>query len=227
LDLKPQQSFASSALRVLFHAPWWTLAVYTVVALGIYEIVATWPWRPPVVITPSWLDHIIPLVPAASYPYMTYVLLPPTLIVVSGRRPDFVYVFGAGMACHFLNLIAYTVVPSELSGRAIAPAGSLLELLYAADGGRCVLPSGHAALPVAVSTAALLVARSSAASQRFWRGVALLFALWGAMLATTALLTKQHYVVDIIAGAVFGALCAIGAFTALRMQETRWGGAVR
>src|SRR2546427_8216325 len=52
-----------------------------------------------------------------------------------------------------------------------------------------------------------LVARSvDGHDARRWRWIGAAFSIWAFALAVSALLTKQHYAVDVIAGAAFGAI---------------------
>jgi membrane-associated phospholipid phosphatase len=52
--------------------------------------------------------------------------------------------------------------------------------------------------------------------RRWWRWVAAGFAVWTVLLGASTLLTRQHYVVDALAGAVFGAAVAATVGVAFR-----------
>jgi fatty acid desaturase len=183
------------------------------------------PYRAPMVIPPSVIDGFIPFVPAAAIVYATYAFLLPALIATARQIPGFVEVLAVAMGCGFANAIVYNVVPTRIPERSIAPAGSVLAIIQQLDTPLAAFPSGHVALPAAIATAALITAGSSpAVTVPFWRRTAVAFALWTAGLAASTLLTKQHVVVDIVAGVVFGAgAAAIGMWTLRAASASRRG----
>jgi fatty acid desaturase/membrane-associated phospholipid phosphatase len=170
----------------------------------------------PIVLSPGAFDDLIPLVPPAAFVYATYFLLLPVLIAVGARRDGFGDVLTSALGCGLSNAIVYNLVPTRIAERRPAPPGSLLALVQRVDTPLCAIPSGHVALPAVVAAAALLVSRrvTHAHTATFWRRVAAGFALWTVALAVSTLLTKQHYVVDVVWGLAFGigvAACGVRA----------------
>jgi fatty acid desaturase len=187
--------------------PWRVLAAYALLVGPLYALAARSPLLTPRVILPGALDRSIPLVPAATLPYLTYFLLLPALILLARRRPGFPRVFAAALACGTVNVVLYLAFPTRLAARPVAPAGSWLAILQRLDSPLCALPSGHVALPMAIAVAALLAAHRSA-SAGAWRRTAGLYFGWTLLLAAAALLTGQHYAVDLLAGVALGTVVA-------------------
>jgi len=174
------------------------------------------PLNVPAVVAPGAFDDLIPFIPSAAFVYATYLLLVPVLIAVAARRDGFDDVLAVTLGCGLSNAILYNLVPTRIAERTLAPRGSLLALIQHVDTPLCAIPSGHVALPAVIAAAALLVSRrvTQGHTAAFWRRVAAGFALWTAALAASTLLTKQHYVVDVVWGLAFGvgvAACGVRA----------------
>jgi fatty acid desaturase len=195
--------------------PWQTYAVYVVLVSAVYGVAGHAPLQPPYVVEPWPIDARIPLMAGAAWPYLTYFLVLPALLWLGRRSDALPRVAATGMACALANAVLYVALPTQLDTRPPAPAGSLLEGIQRLDPPRCLLPSGHVALPFSIAVAAACAAACAAAGGNAQasrgRGIAALFAAWTVMLAAAALLTKQHYVVDVLAGVIFGAAVALGA----------------
>jgi fatty acid desaturase len=188
-----------------YDRPWRAWAVYAFLTGALYALATQTPARPPLVIEPSRIDALVPFVPAAAYVYVTYALLLPVLIVLAARRQGFAEIFATVMGCGLANALLYNVVPSRIAERTAAPPGSLLAVIQNLDTTLAAIPSGHVALPAAIATAACLVGRRGATDDEpSWNRIAAGFAVWTAALAASALLTKQHFAVDVAVGLVFG-----------------------
>ena len=179
----------------------------------LYALAAGSPYAAPWVIAAGPWDARIPLVPLAVIPYLSYFLLLPALVHWTRRRPDFPRVLAAALACGTLNVALYLAVPTRLASRPAAPAGTLLAILQRLDTPLCALPSGHVALPMSIAVAALLAARGGARA-REWRRTAAAFFAWTLLLAAAALLTGQHYAVDVLAGLALGTAVAVAVLAA-------------
>ncbi len=198
-------------LRLAGNRPWQVLTAHTLLTSVLYVLASHAPYTAPLVVTPSALDRKIEFAPAAAAPYLTYVFLLPLLVLLARALPGFARVFTATVGCALVNLMLYLAVPTRLAARPAAPAGTLLAFIQHIDPPFCAMPSGHVSVPVAMALAAQLVARPAGRSHaRRWRWLAALFSSWTAVLAASALLTKQHYLVDVLSGAALGALSAIG-----------------
>jgi fatty acid desaturase/membrane-associated phospholipid phosphatase len=173
----------------------------------LYALAARSPFVTPWVIAPASWDARIPLVPAAAIFYLTYFLLLPALIYHARRRPELPRVFATALVCGTLNVALYLAIPTRLAARPAAPAGTLLAILQRLDTPLCALPSGHVALPMSIAMASLLAARGARAQA--WRRTAAAFFTWTLLLAAAALLTGQHYFVDILAGLGLGTVVAV------------------
>ena len=175
------------------------LAAAFMFLLPVYFVIGQWTandhhYRPFIA-----LDHAMPLTPAwiAVYAslYMCAFLLP--LVVVRGNE-----LFRQTLkAFLFVMLISYvgfwfypTVAPRVEKTTVDGFAEWTLQLFYDIDQPYGCFPSLH----VAYSFVGAL------ASFRMHRGVGMAAALWAALIGVSTVYTKQHFVVDAIAGAALG-----------------------
>lgn len=146
-----------------------------------------------------WLDHAMPLRPAwiAVYGslYMCGFLLP--LVIVRGdelfRQSMKAYIFVMSVA--YLGFWFYPTV-APLTERKVVNgfAEWSLQLFYDIDQPYGCFPSLH----VAYSFVGAL------ACYRMHRGVGIAGALWSVLIGLSTVYTKQHFVVDAIAGGIMG-----------------------
>lgn len=212
---QPRLTRSDKVLALLRNYPWVAVCVSGTLAATAYAAAAHSPLIEPTVIPPSAIDAGVPFLPWAAWPYATYALLLPALVLLASRLAGFERVIAAAVSTAFANAAVYLVWPTRLQARTEAPAGTLLALIQQLDTTLCAIPSGHVSLPMAITTAALVVsgdARGLAA--RRWRRVSACFLVWTIVLAASTLLTKQHYLVDAVSGAMFG--LAVGIFVAAR-----------
>jgi membrane-associated phospholipid phosphatase len=196
--------------RLLARHPWIAVSVSGTLASSIYTIAAHSPLSDPAVIRASAMDAAVPFLPWAAWPYATYVLVLPTLVLLASRLVAFERVLVAAMSTALSNAAVYLAWPTQLEMRTDAPAGTLLALIQRLDTTLCALPSGHVSLPMAIATAALLVSFDVHGHvARRWQLLSAFFLMWTIVLAASTLLTRQHYVVDAAAGAAFGMLVGI------------------
>ena len=204
--------------------PWGLLALYAMLVSTGYALASREVFGAPWVVPPAAIDAHVPFAPAAAWPYATYLLLLPVLIILARRLRDFSRVLVAALGCGIGNVLLYLAIPTRVLEIPRAPGGTLLSFIQSVDTALCALPSGHVALPTSIAVAALLVSSTADESERRkWRAIAVLFALWTLMLAAAALLTKQHYFVDVVAGAAFGAFMGL----TLAARESRAAAAKR
>jgi membrane-associated phospholipid phosphatase len=202
---------------------WWLLAAHGALASLLYSLAAHYPIRDPWVV-PFWpLDARIPFVPWSAWVYASYVLLLPTLVLFGRYRPGFARVFVTGVTCALLNAVIYILFPTSLAARTQAPEGTLLAVIQTLDTTLCALPSGHVALPTALTIATALVAREGLRHALIWGASAKIFAVWTVALAVSTLLTKQHHLIDVVAGGIYGAAAALAAARLMGSQHAvRW-----
>lgn len=197
-------------LALLKRHPWIAISVSGTLAGAVYAAAAHNPLTEPVVIPPSAFDAWVPFVPWMAWPYATYLLLLPTLVLLTSRLAGFERVITAAMSTALANAAVYLIWPTSLDVRTEAPAGTLLALIQQLDTTLCAIPSGHVSLPMAITTAALVVSTDAGGTAaRRWRQVSCAFFWWTMLLAASTLLTKQHYVIDAATGAAFGLVVGI------------------
>ncbi|MBY0496203.1 MAG: phosphatase PAP2 family protein [Cyanobacteria bacterium] len=147
-----------------------------------------------------WLDHAMPVWPAwiAIYGslYMCAFLLP--LVIVRGDE-----LFRQSMKAYiFVMLVAYagfwlypTVAPLTEKKVVDGFAEWSLQLFYDIDQPYGCFPSLHVAYSFV----------GAFACYRMHRGVGIAAAVWSVMIGLSTVYTKQHFVVDAIAGGIMGA----------------------
>ena len=198
-------------MRIADNRPWHVLSAYALLTGILYTLANHTPFTAPLVVTPSAPDGKIAFSPAAAVPYVTYLFLLPVLVLLARALPGFARVLTATIGCSLVNLTLCLAVPTRLAVRPMAPTGTLLAFIQQVDTPFCVMPSGHVSVPVALALAAWFTVRSTGQRHaRRWRWLAALFSSWAVVLAASALLTKQHYLVDVLSGAALGGLTAIG-----------------
>jgi membrane-associated phospholipid phosphatase len=161
---------------------------------GTQHLISTPPALPP-----PWfltvVDRSLPTVPWTVWLYLSWYVVVPCMAVAPGdvRRRFTCTVLLSFFACE----IGYLVWPITISRADPLPGGGVSETalatLYTLDPPRNLFPSFHAALAVAVAAAVRGSPR--------WR---LPSGLWAFAVCVACVLTKQHYTLDVVAGAVVG-----------------------
>lgn len=167
------------------------------------------------VLVPAPLDRQIPFVPAAIWIYLSAMPLLLLTVWVPGsyeRTRAFVSMAIALAIAGVVFLLFPATIPRQspdLSGL----TGSAWKLLYAVDTARNSLPSLHAAL-AAIATSVL------GREGRAWRVIG---SIWLVAILAAALATKQHFVVDLVAGLCLGigALLIGSRVTNKRLQQVK------
>lgn len=152
------------------------------------------------------LDGALPLVPAWSIVYgalyLFLILLPVFLVRTDEhiRRTVFAYLF-IWIAAYVFFAVYPTIAPrpAQVAAEGFAVWG--LRALYSADPPYNCFPSLHVAHSFV----------SAMACVRVHRGVGIMAIVCAALVALSTLFTKQHYVLDVIAGVLL-ALVACGMF---------------
>lgn len=180
--------------------PWAWLLGYLLVTAALYQTAIHLPWTSGIPIHPSALDHHIPLLPWTAAPYLTYFALMPSWVVLVRRRPDGARLMWAAGLCVLGNLAFNLAVPSflvdPLTPDAAEAHGALLGLIVSHDRPYAAFPSGHLALPLALTWL-----QSRAGLQLGW-----LYVPWTLVMAVSILTTKQHYLADALGALVYGTL---------------------
>ena len=186
--------------------PWRWLGLYLVVTAALYQFAIRVPLHDGWAISPTPWDHAIPKLPWTAWLYVTYFLLMPSWVALVRRRPDSGQLLVAAALCVVGNLTLNIVFPTYIVDP-LTPetaGGGLLSLVVGSDRPYAALPSGHLALPVALSWLARF-----ARLEHGW-----LYAPWVVAMGVSILTTKQHYIADAVGGLVWGTL---GAWLAWRL----------
>ena len=149
----------------------------------------------------GWFDRLIPFSDQAVWPYFSIYLLLPVGPLFMDRRYQLLR-YAAGVA--LLSLIADLIFlcwPTACPRPHVAGVNTVYGLLIAVDSSFNAFPSLHAAFAVYSALCAGLVLREFG-SHRVWR---LGIWLWAFLILYATLATRQHVVVDVIAGSAIGA----------------------
>lgn len=179
--------------------------LFIAVFFGAYFYLLKYPVHPITIMPITWLDRLVPFQPMAMPLYISlwvFVSLPPALLAT--RRELFIYGGGMTATCTIGLLIFYfwpTAVPVADIDWALYPGVDYLKSLDAA-GNAC--PSLHVA--TAVFSAIWLHFTLSRFTAPRWL-LALNWAwCFGIVYSTVA--TRQHVVVDVLAGLLLGGMVA-------------------
>jgi len=202
--VKGPAAIAGAAPGLGFRALRWALAfTMALVALGIYAWIAArnqtrfderlvTPWA---LWTP--LDRRLPTLPWMIWPYMLYYVLIFVPVFLTRELMDVAEVLTAFVVVSAIAWLAYLMWPVRMIYPALACTGEacrMLHGLYLMDGGVNVMPSLHAAH-------SLLAALIFYTYRNRFAPAVLVAAL---AVSAAAVLTRQHYVADILAGFAVG-----------------------
>jgi membrane-associated phospholipid phosphatase len=146
-------------------------------------------------------DSALPFLPGFVWLYISWYLAPALLLQLA--PPVFRRGCMAGAGAFALCCLGYVLLPMEIA-RPVPDtswSGSALRILYGLDPPVNLFPSFHAALIGVL----LVFVRPRG---RLWRWS---FWLWMALICIACVATKQHYLVDVIAGGCVGVLSAASA----------------
>lgn len=190
------RAIASSVVAVVFVSTYWGSAALA--------------WRAPEVLRPSWLDRLIPVLPAAIWVYLSVIPLTALALWLPDRTTRWRIVVAAVFICILAGtvfLLYPTTIP-RLEPLASGLTGFLWRSLYVLDTTNNAFPSLHAAFAM---IAAAVLWRSGPFHRRIG-------ALWSLAVLGSALAIKQHFVIDLLAGIVVGGLAYLGA---IRMETLK------
>lgn len=148
-----------------------------------------------------WLDHALPVEPAWSVIYLSLflaALLPVFVVHQQELVRRTVHAFLAIWLVAYVFFLVYPTIGPRTSARIVGDGFSswLLQSIYSSDVRHNCFPSLH----VAQCVLAALVC------DRVHRGVGAATGLWAALVGVSTVYTKQHYVLDVISGAVLAYL---------------------
>ena len=203
----------------------WRAGAVTVFLTVVAVVVSTWydglNHGPSVFSSHTPIDDLIPLVPLFVVPYVTLrPLLYASALAFLAVRAAVLRSAAVSMTAIFLVSYAFYVLSQTYMVRPDVTGSDLLSAMlrdvYASDQPYNDFPSLHASLSTMIAVHWL----------RADRRVGTPIALWAALVAISTVFVKQHYLPDLIAGAVLGAVASlIGLRTATTVAAAR--GAVR
>lgn len=203
--MSPVRRSAPDELLRLFKHLWWLKAPGSALFIwGFFEayfFLLRYPHVQVYTMPLTWLDSAIPMQGWAWVPYLSlwfYTCLPPALL--PGLRQLIYYGLCVGACCGAGLLCFYfwpTVVPDVAK-----PAEATLALLEGIDAAGNACPSLHVA--IAVFSAVWLDMQLRQVGATHW--LQLGNWLWCALIAYSTVATRQHVVLDVIAGTTLGAL---------------------
>jgi membrane-associated phospholipid phosphatase len=149
------------------------------------------------------VDAWVPFLPAAVWLYASWYVAP--ALIFFAERSQFRRTALAVAAAFLACAVGWTLVPAVmtrpvLDGRPDASA-RMLRAIYAIDPPSNLFPSFHAALAAIIAWAALAWPRAFPA-----------VLAWMVAICASCLLTRQHYVLDVVAGVLVG----LGAVAAVQ-----------
>jgi hypothetical protein len=158
------------------------------------------------------LDAAIPLVPAAVWPYASWYLAP--WLLLAAPRREFRRVAAAAGLAFALCVGGWVLVPAAMVRPEIAGDGATaraLRFLYRHDPPWNIFPSFHAALCAVLWKPAF---------GGLW--TRRLVPWWMAIICVACLLTRQHQILDVVAGLAAGVAALAIAAAAQRQLERRY-----
>lgn len=149
------------------------------------------------------IDRIIPFVPQFVWVYHTIVpILLFTAIVLIQRKDVFLSMIAAFVIASLIMSVFYVVFPSFYPREPIGDyslSAGLVELTRMVDGPSNTFPSGH----VTFSWLLVFFVGLSEQARKFkWA-----YALWAILIATSTLVLKQHFIIDVFSGILLASVC--------------------
>jgi membrane-associated phospholipid phosphatase len=146
------------------------------------------------------VDTLIPFVPSFVFAYLLYYALLLLPLFVFRRSYQLDHVIKAFLLMQVSASVVFLAFPSRMVRPALVPdgvSGAALRVLYEVDPAWNVFPSLH-------------VGHSVLVAMMFWRYRRQMFpavATAAALIIASTVLVKQHYVLDVVAGALLAAAC--------------------
>ena len=147
-------------------------------------------------------DETIPFIPAFVFPYFTWHLLFPGLLIyfMLKNRNDFLHLSINMFTGMTIALLIYAVFPSGIDLRPTVLGNSLPEkicaALYAMDTPTNVFPSIHVS-----STMSIILAVHTSEALKNKRAVKTIIYIVSALIILSTMFIKQHSIYDVISGA--------------------------
>lgn len=210
-------------LNQLFWQLWWVKApgfmLYIWLFFQAYFFLLRYPHAEVVTMPLTWLDTVIPMQAWAWVPYLSlwfYTSLSPALM--PGVRQLLYCGLAVGSVC-LLGLLCFYLWPTVVPP-VERPPGTGLALLEGTDAAGNACPSLHVA--IAVYSALWLHAQlRGVGAGRGWQAVS---GSWCLLIVYSTLATKQHVLLDVLAGAALGLSVATVSLAGYRRWFGGFGG---
>ena len=191
--------------------------VLTFFVWAAYLLLQWHPFFRVTILQPSSLDRMIPFVPSTVYLYESLLILMPIAPWLMKSKAELNQYTKGLLAVSLAGFVFFLLYPTAIT-RSIVPqhANFLYRTLIQIDGESNVFPSLHSAFAVFHASCCCVVFQTS--SRR--NGIRWFFRGWALAIIAATLLTKQHVVLDSVAGAALG-FAGFVFFTARRKSPGR------
>jgi membrane-associated phospholipid phosphatase len=153
------------------------------------------------ILQPSKLDQMIPFVPSTVYLYESLLLLMPIAPWLMKSKAELDQYTKGLLAVSLAGFAFFFLFPTAIiRSRELQHTNFLYRILIQIDGESNVFPSLHSAFAVFHAACCCAVFRSDPRRNRIWW----FFRGWALAIIAATLLTKQHVVLDAVAGAALG-----------------------
>lgn len=166
----------------------------------LYTLTGNVHMRPPVVLAPSPLDERVPFLAWTVWVYHSQFFFLAFVIVTIKRRENFSRTFYSMSLASLLSFLIFVLYPTTLPRTMPTGAGltaKAFDVLYAIDAATNCLPSLHVSLAWLASVGMLHEEKR----------LGLLACVWAMLITVSTMTTKQHYLVDVVAGLALAAVC--------------------
>jgi len=185
-----------------------------------FWVIYYWMERRPVphvlVVPASALDRALPLVPAVAWIYLSQFATAPLVLYLAASRRAVLAVAAGVALMSSVSFLAYFLIPTSIDREVVSEStNAAYRLVVEWDRPRNACPSLHAAFAIFLSACAWTFC---AGLKHRAAGVGI-FWLWTLAVLVSTLLIRQHVVLDLVTGAVVGAV----SFCTVR----RWLGSIR
>lgn len=153
------------------------------------------------ILQPSTLDRMIPFVPNTVYLYESLLMLMPIAPWLMKSKFELNRYAQGLLAVSLAGFAIFFLYPTEIvRSKGLQQTNFLYRTLLQIDGESNVFPSLHAAFAVFHAGCCCWVFRTSPSGN----GISWFFRGWALAIIAATLLTKQHVVMDALAGAALG-----------------------
>ncbi|MGO9585719.1 MAG: phosphatase PAP2 family protein [Limisphaerales bacterium] len=175
--------------------------VLTFFVWAAYLLLQWHPFFPVTILQPSGLDRMIPFVPSTVYLYESLLMLMPIAPWLMKSKAELNQYTRGLLAVSLAGFVFFLLYPTAIvRPKDLQPANFLYRTLIQIDEESNVFPSLHSAFAVFHAACCCVVFRTSSGHN----GIRWFFRGWALAIITATLLTKQHVVLDAVAGAALG-----------------------